>query len=94
MVEKSVYKVPDGKLLKILLEKDESKNVIKNILITGDFFAYPEDSIEMLEHHLQDTPMEKTILFHKIKLFIKEFDVTLVGVNAESLTEAILRCRP
>ena len=46
----STYKVPQGKLLKISIEFDEKNNVIRDIRITGDFFAYPEEAIELMEN--------------------------------------------
>ena len=45
MQSKSIYKVPDGKLLKIFIEYNEKDKSIKNINIMGDFFAYPEATI-------------------------------------------------
>ena len=42
MQSKSVYKVPNGKLLKIFLDYNIENKLINNISITGDFFAYPE----------------------------------------------------
>ena len=39
MKSKSIYKVPDGKLLKINLSYDEKDLLIKSINIMGDFFA-------------------------------------------------------
>ena len=49
MYLKSIYKVPNGKLLKVSLDYDEVDNSIEQIRITGDFFAYPEESIELIE---------------------------------------------
>ena len=89
---KSVYKVPDGKLLKIKLEYDENKNNIENIKITGDFFDYPEESIEIMEEKLKNIQIEKNTLFEKIKSIINEYEIEFIGLNAEGLTEGILMC--
>ena len=43
MKSKSIYKVPNGKLLKIFLDYDKKTQSINYINITGDFFAYPEE---------------------------------------------------
>ena len=83
MNSKSVYKVPNGKLLKIKLEYDENTNNIENIKITGDFFAYPEESIEIIEEKLKNIQIEKNTLFEKIQSIIND---------AEGLTEGILMC--
>lgn len=94
MQSHSIYKVPQGKLLKISLEYDETKNVITDIRITGDFFAYPEEAIELLETKLINTVLGKKQLLDKISSIIAEYHIQFIGVNAESLTQGILMCRP
>ncbi len=90
----SIYKVPQGKLLKISLEYDEKMNVITDICITGDFFAYPEEAIELLEKKLKNTMLDQVHLLEKISSLIDEYHIQFIGVNAEGLTQGILMCRP
>lgn len=92
MQSKSVYKVPNGKLLKIFLEFNEKNNSIKNINITGDFFAYPEEAIETMENELKNTLLKREILLGKINSIIKENNIEFIGINAEGLTDGILIC--
>ena len=92
MNSKVVYKVPNGKLLKIYLEYDEETNIIKNIKITGDFFAYPEESIDILENELKNVPLEKNSLRNKINCLIKDKNFEFIGLNAEGLTTGIMMC--
>jgi len=92
MQSKSVYKIPNGKLLKIFLEFDENKKLIKNIIITGDFFAYPEEAIDILENELVNTSLKRNDLFEKINTVIIKNKIEFIGLNAEGLTEGILRC--
>ena len=92
MNSKSVYKVPNGKLLKIFLDFNEKNNSIENINITGDFFAYPEEAIETMENELKKTLLKREILLEKIKSIIKENNIEFIGLNAEGLTEGILMC--
>jgi hypothetical protein len=92
MNSKSVYKVPNGKLLKIFLEFNEKNNSIENINITGDFFAYPEEAIETMENELKNTLLKREILLEKINFIIKENNIEFIGLNAEGLTEGILMC--
>ena len=92
MNSKSVYKVPNGKLLKIFLEFNEKNNSIENINITGDFFAYPEEAIEIMENELKNTLLKREILLEKINFIIKENNIEFIGLNAEGLTEGILMC--
>ena len=92
MNSKSVYKVPNGKLLKIFLEFNEKNNSIESINITGDFFAYPEEAIETMENKLKNTLLKREILLGKINSIIKENNIEFIGLNAEGLTEGILMC--
>jgi lipoate-protein ligase A len=88
----SVYKVPQGKLLKIFAEVDEDKETLQSIKITGDFFAYPEESISQLEDILQNAPFNEKDLYQIISTFIKDQNVQFIGIDADGLTDAIMRC--
>jgi lipoate-protein ligase A len=93
MQSKSVYKVLNGKLLKIFLDYDEKSNLINEINITGDFFAYPEESIEYIESKLKNMLLEREHLLKKIRSIIKERNIEFIGLDAEGLTEGILMCK-
>jgi len=93
MQSHSIYKVPRGKLLKISLEYDEKKNVITDIRITGDFFAYPEEAIEILEKKLKNTVLDRVDVLDKISSLIAENHIQFIGIDAEGLTQGILMCR-
>ena len=92
MNSRSIYKIPNGKLLKIFLEYDEKTNKINNINITGDFFAYPEEAIEIIENELKNMEIEKSVLIQKINYVIKKNNIKFIGLNAEGLTQGILMC--
>jgi len=93
MQSKSIYKVPNGKILKIFLEYDEKCNLINEIKITGDFFVYPEEAIELMENKLKNMLLEREHLLKKIRSIIKERDIQFIGLDAEGLTEGILMCK-
>ena len=86
------YKVPNGKLLRIFLDYDTEKKFIEDFKITGDFFAYPEESIEYLEKELLQTKIDRNILFEKINLIVEKYNIQLIGLNVEYLVDAILMC--
>jgi len=85
MQSKSVYKVPNGKLLKIFLDYDSKNKLITNIHITGDFFAYPEESIDVMEKKLKDTLLTKKNLLEKINSVVKKYKIEFIGLDAEAL---------
>ena len=93
MRSQSIYKVPQGKLLKISVEYDEKEYRIKEIRITGDFFAYPEEALELMETKLQHTVMEQEVLRDKISSIIATYRIELIGLNAEGLARGIAMCR-
>lgn len=90
-MKKAMYKVPNGKLLKILLEDDGGK--ILQIKITGDFFAHPEENIEKLEKALAGVIISAENLKILIENFLKETPTQLLGVDADSIVSTILQAK-
>ncbi|MBS7655085.1 hypothetical protein KEJ50_01060 [Candidatus Bathyarchaeota archaeon] len=80
------YKVPGGKLIKVLTSI--KNDVIEEIKITGDFFLHPEESIEILEQKLKGMKIEEESL---IKNIINEFfkSKTLIGASSEDFFLAV-----
>ncbi len=85
----NVYK--SQKLIRIMLEYDETENTINSITIAGDFFLYPEEALETLEAGLIGTKLEKDALKQEIDNCLKNSEV--YGFDSTSLTEAILGCK-
>lgn len=92
MLSKSVYKIPNGKLLKISLNYDIKNKRINKINIMGDFFAYPEESIEIIEDKLKNTNLDKNTLLKKINQIINENNIQFIGLNPEGLADGIMMC--
>jgi hypothetical protein len=89
----NIYKA--GKLIKILLEYEEERNqeyikTVNSIRITGDFFLYPEDSLENLEMQLKGIRLDKAMLKKKIDECLRNAEP--FGFDSESLSEAIMGC--
>lgn len=89
MEGKSVLKVPGGKLLKIFLDYDDKINKIK---ITGDFFLYPEESLEKLEEELIGLGLDKEVLLKKIDDFFKDNNVKLFGIKGSDIVDGVINC--
>jgi hypothetical protein len=86
-----VYKTK--KLIRILLEYEEDKKnngIINYVRITGDFFFYPEESLDDLEMQLIGTPLQKDELKRRIDKCL-DFSEAF-GFDSESLSNAILGC--
>ena len=92
MKANSTYKIPQGKLLKISLEYNENKDLIDKISIMGDFFAHPEESIELLEKELKNVSLDENILSKKIQSIIQKYDIQFIGLDCEGLVKGIMMC--
>ncbi|HZA47820.1 MAG TPA: lipoate protein ligase C-terminal domain-containing protein [Nitrososphaera sp.] len=86
---RNVYK--SQKLIRIILEYDETENTINWITIAGDFFLYPEEALEILEAGLIGTKLDRETLKQEIDNCLKNYEV--YGFDSVSLTEAILGCK-
>ncbi|AOV95452.1 hypothetical protein AQV86_06080 [Nanohaloarchaea archaeon SG9] len=84
MTLKASRKVPDGKMIKLELEKENKK--IENAEIRGDFFLEPPEKLEELERKLEglETEAEKEEVVEKLE----EVDVDMIGFSAEDVFEA------
>jgi len=91
MEGKSIYKIPDGKLLKIFLQFENNK--INSIKITGDFFLHPEEGIEKIEQELIGVEIENGKIIEKIDETVKENKIELFGINSEGICRAILMAK-
>jgi lipoate---protein ligase len=85
----NVYK--SQKLIRVMLEYDETENTINSITIAGDFFFYPEEALETLEADLVGTKLERDALKQEIDKCLKNSEA--YGFDSTSLTEAILGCK-
>ncbi len=85
----NIYK--SEKLVRIMLEYDETENTISRITISGDFFIYPEEALEILEAYLVGKKLERETLKQQIDNCLE--DIEVYGFNSASLTEAILGCK-
>ena len=84
----NIYK--SKKLIKILLEYYEDSKIINSITITGDFFLYPEETLNELEVNLIGTKLGKDEIKQKIEKCLNDSEA--FGFDSESLTDAILGC--
>lgn len=85
----SVYKVENGKLLKVRLEAEQEK--ITRVKISGDFFMHPEEAIDALEKELEGTELEESKLREKIGSILESNSVRVFGFKAGDLAKAIMK---
>ncbi|MEO3993693.1 MAG: lipoate protein ligase C-terminal domain-containing protein [Desulfurococcaceae archaeon TW002] len=73
-----------GKTIKVDLEV--TNEIIKNIVISGDFFLYPEEYIHIIESELREKKVSEV---HKILNKFKN-SVEIVSASIEEFAEAII----
>lgn len=80
---------PMGKFLKIQMDFDDE---INEILITGDFFAHPEEAIDKLQEGLKGTRADPVEIRKVLEEFFSKKEVRLYGISLEGLFSGILEC--
>jgi lipoate-protein ligase A len=87
---RGVYKVPGGKL--VAVEFAVLDNRLHEVVVTGDFFLYPEEALPVLAFAIEGAPvpLDREALTARIASAIPE-DVELVGATPEALAIAVER---
>lgn len=87
-VIQSLYKAPGG-LIRLLMEIE--LEIIKDILITGDFWMLPERSVSGLEKTLRGVKIEPRKLKKIITDFYEQNKVQAPGTTPEDFVETIMQ---
>jgi hypothetical protein len=72
------FKAEKG-VIEVELIHDEEK--ITKVKITGDFFIYPEEAIELIEAALRNIPMDKKVITEKLKEVYEKEEITTPGIK-------------
>jgi lipoate-protein ligase A len=88
--KRGVYKVPGGKL--VAVEFAVVDNHLHDVVVTGDFFLYPEEALPVLSFAIEgvSATVDRAALTARIAAAIPN-DVELVGATPEALAIAIER---
>src|SRR4030043_226761 len=84
----SILKAPGG-LIRISIAVDSKTQVINQILITGDFFAYPKRAIFDLESLLKNSKATPSNIERIIRSFFSEEKPRIPGVKEDHLIQAV-----
>lgn len=90
MKRRGEYKTPGGKL--IAAEFDVRDQVLRNVVVTGDFFLYPEDALPVLARGLEGLPatLSDTEYAERVRAAMPA-SVELLGASPEALAAAVGR---
>jgi lipoate-protein ligase A len=86
-----IYKVPNGKLLKVTVEF--SDNTLKKVQIKGDFFIHPEESLDELEIALENKEYSRAGISDIVGDFFAKAGVIAFGITPKAVVDAILECK-
>ena len=82
-------KAKGGKLVYVKLSLDGGRR-IRKAQIFGDFFAYPEEAIAIIESSLSDKSVDdKEGLIRSIEKAVRDCRAELVGLTPRSIVETI-----
>jgi lipoate-protein ligase A len=84
----SILKAPGG-LIRISIAMDTKTKVINQILITGDFFAYPKRAIFDLESLLKNSKAVPSDIERTIRTFFADQKPRIPGIKEGHLIQAI-----
>ena len=84
----SHYKA-EGGLIRTSLVINLRYRRLQNIIITGDFFAYPKRAIFDLEAGLKDIPADKKLIEEKITHFFSRHNCQIPGIIPSDFINAI-----
>ncbi len=79
-----IKRVPGGKTLQIDIDCNDRINYI---LISGDFFAYPEDFIDKLQEAITGKSISEAI--KTISLLYKKIKPELLGISIDDIIDIL-----
>ena len=82
----SVHKAPGG-LIRTSLLLDDRRSVIKYVLITGDFFAFPDTTVLDLEAALKNCPVPR--MEGRVRDFFEQRSPDTPGVSVDDFVKAV-----
>jgi lipoate-protein ligase A len=90
MTLRGEYKTPGGKLIAVELNVVDGK--LRNVVVTGDFFLYPEEALPILAAALEDSPATLGAAGYAARIGTAlDASAELVGSSPEALAVAVVR---
>jgi len=80
-----------GGLIKTTMIVNLRLKRIQSLMITGDFFAYPQQSILDLESRFKDIPMDRALISRELGSFFNGNGTMLPGIRATDVRQSIFK---
>ena len=90
MTRRGEFKTPGGKLIAVEFEIDDG--VLRDVVVSGDFFLYPEESLPAIAAALEGSPatLSASDFAARVAAVLGD-DVVLFGSSPEALASAVVR---
>jgi lipoate---protein ligase len=90
MRRRGEFKTPGGKL--IAVDFDVVDDELRNVVVTGDFFLYPEEALPVLSGALENSPVtfDEADYAARVRTAL-DSSAELVGSSPEALAAAVVR---
>ena len=90
MSHRGECKTPGGKLIAVELDVVDGK--LRNVVVTGDFFLYPEEALPILAAALENSPasLDEASYAAKVRTAL-DAGAELVGSSPAALAVAVVR---
>jgi len=72
----------------------DSQNIIRDVIIIGDFSIYPKEDIWIIEDSLKDVRFEDETVSSIVSGVFEKENSTLVGRALDELIETVVEARP
>jgi lipoate-protein ligase A len=84
------YKTPGGKLIAVDFEEEDG--LLRHVVVTGDFFLYPEEALPLLAGALEGSPvaLDESIFAARVGAAL-DGKAELLGSSPEALAAAVIR---
>lgn len=89
MIRRAAFKTPGGKL--IAVEFDIMNAKLHDVVVTGDFFLYPEEALPRLARALEGAPVSLPESEYAARVARALRDVELLGSSPQALASAVVR---
>lgn len=86
------YKTPGGKL--VVVDFTVVDGMLRDVMVSGDFFLYPDDAFSALTGALEGLPVDLTVaeIAERVRLALPR-GAELLGSSPEAIAAAVQRAR-
>lgn len=84
------YKTPNGKLIAVDFHVEDGR--LRDVMVSGDFFIYPDEAFATMPDALEGTPVDRSIseIAEQVRLALPR-GTELLGSSPEALATAVRR---